>query len=699
MDNRDALSKSCWRYPMMALFVVVVYWLPAPVVALNSVELRLGRISSQDWEVSDLQLQLSLNPQNPEVFRLSAAQVVHPMLPRPLTALAIRCDQGSISSHAIQCDRGRIQLEMPPFDGGDHAVSFFWLLNERKLSVSFPELRIAGGQLSLEGTWQQGNWQVSGQGSRLDLGQAAAVLSSLGIHSVLELGGMGALVFSISGSGQGIESVDWDVGLQTVSFSTPSGEFLGDTLTATLRGGMSRAEGAFEGWQALRLQQGELLTPWLYLTPGSGLIALDAEFGISADVRTMTVNQLRFRQPEVVDFQVRANLQLAPALDLQSLSLKTRTFDPGKLFTEWLQPVLAAPFFQQLELQGEMQVEMSLSPDPLIKVALNRVSVEQGSGELGPELGLYGLAGELHWPAGPQTPESRLSWRNGRLLGSIGLGPAALELSLQKRGVTVTKPAHLPLLDGALEVERFQMVQTDSGPSVDFQGYLTPISMAQFSEAVGWPPLAGKISGMIPGVQLQQGVLQIDGMMLFRLFGGSILVRRLRLEDLFGALPVFNADIELKDLDLELLTSTFSFGRITGKLEGRVDALWLENWQPVGFDAFFATPQDDDSRHRISQQAVDNISNLGGAGIAGALSRSFLSIFEEFGYHRLGISCRLENEVCHMGGIAQAPNGYYLVKGGGIPRIDIIGYNQRTDWTVLMEKLQQIVSGGTPVVQ
>ena len=101
----------------------------------------------------------------------------------------------------------------------------------------------------------------------------------------------------------------------------------------------------------------------------------------------------------------------------------------------------------------------------------------------------------------------------------------------------------------------------------------------------------------------------------------------------------------------------------------------------------------------ISQKAVDNISNLGGAGISGALSRSFLRFFEEFGYDRIGISCRLENGICEMGGVGPADGGYYLVKGGGIPRIDIVGFNRNTDWNVLLGKLKQIAAGVSPVVE
>jgi hypothetical protein len=52
-----------------------------------------------------------------------------------------------------------------------------------------------------------------------------------------------------------------------------------------------------------------------------------------------------------------------------------------------------------------------------------------------------------------------------------------------------------------------------------------------------------------------------------------------------------------------------------------------------------------------------------------------------------------------MGGVGPAKQGYYLVKGGGIPRIDIVGYNRRIDWELLVQKLVEITESGEPVVQ
>ncbi len=97
---------------------------------------------------------------------------------------------------------------------------------------------------------------------------------------------------------------------------------------------------------------------------------------------------------------------------------------------------------------------------------------------------------------------------------------------------------------------------------------------------------------------------------------------------------------------------------------------------------------------------MDNISSIGGAGVGGALSRSFLRFFEDFPYDRLGIRCRLENGVCAMGGVEPAVNGYYLVKGRFIPpRLDVIGYADRVDWDSLISQIVAVTGQQEVIVQ
>jgi hypothetical protein len=113
----------------------------------------------------------------------------------------------------------------------------------------------------------------------------------------------------------------------------------------------------------------------------------------------------------------------------------------------------------------------------------------------------------------------------------------------------------------------------------------------------------------------------------------------------------------------------------------------------VAFDLKLANPAGDRSKHRISQRAVENLSQFGGGGggVASVLQSPFLKIFDDFGYDRLGLSCRLRNDICQMGGVGAVNGGFYILNGAGIPRIDIIGNNPLVDWPRLLAQITEAV--------
>jgi hypothetical protein len=205
---------------------------------------------------------------------------------------------------------------------------------------------------------------------------------------------------------------------------------------------------------------------------------------------------------------------------------------------------------------------------------------------------------------------------------------------------------------------------------------------------------------VIPSVRYRDGELAVGGILLVRVFDGEVTLRNVRLEQPLDVVPRLQLDARATNIDLELLTRAFAFGRIEGRLEGRIDGLDMVAWRPVAFDAAFATPEDDSSRHRISQKAVDNISSIGGGGVGGAVSRSFLRFLEDFPYDRLGIRCRLENGICAMGGVAPAADGYYLVKGRFIPpRLDVVGYADRVNWNSLVAQIMAVTGQQDMVIE
>lgn len=304
---------------------------------------------------------------------------------------------------------------------------------------------------------------------------------------------------------------------------------------------------------------------------------------------------------------------------------------------------------------------------------------------------LFGLDGNLPWRS-DEPSSAQLRVAGGKVLR---LPFAAFELPLEMRGMSVrARQVQIPVLDGQLTIDDFA-ADGESG-NWRYSGGITPISMQQFTTTLGLPVMHGTLSAVIPTVSYQQSTLKVDGALLFRVFDGTIVAQNLALEGPLGQVPRLLADVEMRSLDLDLLTRTFFFGNITGRIDAEVKTLELVNWQPVRFDARVASSAGEYPR-RISQAAVQNISALGGAGAAAAIQRSFLRFFETFGYSELGLSCKLENGVCRMGGIENVPQGYVIVKGGGIPAITVLGYNRSVGWRELIERLKRITEGNVIV--
>jgi hypothetical protein len=256
---------------------------------------------------------------------------------------------------------------------------------------------------------------------------------------------------------------------------------------------------------------------------------------------------------------------------------------------------------------------------------------------------------------------------------------------------------NLPILDGALTLSNVSAARTGGKWYWHLRAELTPIAMEDFSSALNLPPMKGRASAEIPLVTYADGNLTTDGSLVLHVFNGTATVTQLTMQSPLGIAPKLNADIALRNLDLGVLTSTFSFGAIEGKLDGDIKGLALQNWQPVQFEAVVQSSPGKYPK-KISQRAVENISALGGGGAAAAVQRSFLRFFKQFNYGKMGLSCRLRNDICEMGGVESTPNGYVIVKGSGIPAITVMGYNRTVGWTELLARVKRVTEGNTKAV-
>lgn len=474
-----------------------------------------------------------------------------------------------------------------------------------------------------------------------------------------------------------------------VAFSDASGLHAADKLGGTLQAEAVQQTGRWRWHGKLDWRQGEVFWQPLYFAKG----------GHQLQASGMLDERIYKVEDAVLSLADIGTAQLAGSWDrkagrLADFDLRGRDLNLADLYAVLLKPFLDKTALAQAQAGGRADLAWRYrnGMTEQFDLHLRGASLQDDKHRFA----LNGVDADIPWKFDtPAQAEIRIA--SGSLY-NLPLGALTIPLKMNGLSFDIAQ-ANMPLLDGKLSIEDFHAEKQADGWQWHFGGGLTPVSMERFTAALGMTPMRGSLSGIIPRVNYALQKLTVDGALLFKVFNGTAVVKGLSLTEPFGPAPRLAADIDMRRLDLDLLTQTFSFGNMQGLIDVTVHGLELSSWKPVVFDARVASSAGDYPR-KISQKAVQNISALGGAGAAAAIQRSFLSFFEQFGYEKIGLSCKLLNGVCTMDGVADAPQGYVIVQGGGIPAISVIGYNRHVSWQELLDRLARITQSNVkPIIQ
>lgn len=631
--------------PVLAALVCACW--PFQVSAVDSLALRIGSIHSSGWQAEGVQLELQLagNTGHLHIARLR--------LPEPvgeLRELKIQCAKLLLNDAVIDCPRAQFQLKGQPLDAPQFTGSFRYQQPTQALQFKLDNLPVGGTRSALSAQYQQDVWKFQLRAPQLTLNSADGKLASE------------KLALSLSGVARSVPT-GWNFAL---NLATSGGQAYVDPVFLDFAQAPARL-GLSGRWQSAS--------------------------------RQLVLDSVDIDQPNSLRAKGALTLAFAAPNRLQSLKIQISEATLPRAYASYLQPFLIGTLLDDIETSGQLSGALAFNNGAAQQIHLKLKDVHLDDRKR--RFALYGTQGELNWEANPLQPQlSRLEWQGGSAY-QMDLGKAQLALQSTGHNLRLLRETRLPVLDGQLQVRRLELAEI-GGPAmrVGFDAVLTPVSMERVCRALGWPVFGGTLAGAIPNVEYRDGKLQVGGTLSANVFDGRVEVDKLRLEQPFGALPKMSAEMKLRRIDLTAATSAFSFGRIDGRLDGDIKGLQLLNWRPVAFDGRLYTPLDDNSRHRISQRAIENISDLGGAGAAGVLSRGFLRFFKDFAYDRLALGCRLKDGVCEMSGLEpHRGGGYYIVKGKLLPRIDVIGFATRVNWDAFVEQLKNIRKSEGPVIK
>ncbi|MEN1728046.1 MAG: hypothetical protein AAGJ52_06355 [Pseudomonadota bacterium] len=592
-----------------------------------------------------------------------------------LQRVLIECPGRSTPAGGLPaCESGRLSWTMP---GGDRFEAALVLIRQDSDLV----FDLTHEALQLEGVWRLSDARLGGlrlQVDELDLSLLQAVLSPW-----IELDYLAGRISGSATLDDRSLSGSWQV--ERFGFDGDQGQVAGDSVALTVQ-----TQGQLDDdQQRLRLDLiqtgGELLFGPLYLpTPGS---PINLVLELSRRPGELSIDGLRYEHPDVVTLQAEGQIALEDSLwSLTEARLTGLEADLSRAWPRWVEGLAAGVGFADLGAQGQVSASgfwrggvienlETRFEDFSLRDPQQRIAVQSAFGglELTAETGRLALdlsAMELY---GLPFGATRF-----RAVQSDRLGGSGWELS---------ETARLPLLDGAVLIERLNLQPGGEDQALFMDASIEPLSLESLTQVLGWPQFGGQLAGRFPGIELRGDRLDFSGGITVDAFSGQVRMSELVVERPFGTLPALATQVEIERLDLLELTGAFNFGRMEGQLSGEMRDLRLLDWRPVAMDTRLYTHEDAPSR-RISQRAVNNLSNLGGS-LGGALiNNTVLSVFDDFPYRRAGLSCRLSNNICYVGGVAEhSSGGFYIVEGRLLPRLDIIGHRRLVDWPQLIAQL------------
>ena len=674
--------------------IFLVFFCAFSVHAVDSINFSVNQITAEDWSLKNATLTITHLNKTPQISLASATLVLPPPL-QHIASFSIQCQQIEWHENYLNCSRGLGRFHSEQFK--TLAFDFSLQVNHDKSKLEINHLSIFGGQISIYAQENAEKWQVHIKAKNVNLVDLNAMFA-LDLAEITQ--GLVDFEIQLKGKQDIVQTLLVSAVLKNLSLHDGSGRVASENLMLATELSAVKQKNDWQWHNNSRIQEGGLFVDPVFLqVDRNNVIVLTANGLWQPDQGRIQIDMLTFEHSDTLFLQGNARLKYHAGLSIEEAALSVHIPQLNSATPVYLLPFLESGVFAGIDLMGSIDAGFTLRQDSVSEVNIELKNLVLDAAEQG--LYINQADAQINWAKQQSvTQASFINWQQLKIQ-AIPFQAGQLDFISFDRQLKLLKQADLKVLGGILSINNFSFAAAgvNNDATVHFDGSINNLSLEKLSTVLNWTPLSGSINGYIPSVRYQDKTLSLDGELKMQVFDGEVSIKNLASSGLFSHLPQFHADIKLDNLDLGILTRKFNTGYIEGRLSGFVQNLYLENWHPVSFYAWLGTPEDDNSTHRISQKAVENIASIGGGGATDVLSRSFLGIFSTFGYNKLGFGCYLHQGVCQLMGVEAIDNGFYLIKGGGLPRIDIIGYNPRLDWNVLINRLKRITASDEVIIE
>jgi len=671
----------------LILIILLSAYLPC-AFSIDSLSISAASIKANGWHLSNTTLTLSELSRPTAKVSLSAKKLNLPAPLNNIRLLNIRCQQFSWHDNYLNCQQGKLQLQTALFK--KQSAIFSLRVKNQQAQLTLNDLALFGGTISLSAQEKNGNWVAELKATQINLEKIKAFLKQKKLES---LSGNANIAINLQGNMTRIDQLLINALTTQLSVQDTQGKLATEDVNLKSTLSLKKQKNGWQ-WQSTQIiDTGAIYAEPVYLEITKDQpIHLSANGQLLAQQQKIKLHSAKLIHSGVAMIQAQATISYQQNLQIQTAEIHAKLSNLEHFSAIYLAPFIAESALEGFNLQGDLTSNVTINNNTVsyLTAHLNAITINDTKHRFQANT----LKGTVFWsPFIDQQKTSTLEWDSLKVK-EIPFDAGSLNFSITEKHIKLLDSPNIVLLDGLLAIEQFEFNSTpDMGTSVKLRARISDISLTKLSNAMHWEnTLSGTMSGYIPSVTYKDDTLNLNGSLKMQLFDGEVTINKLASAGMFSDFARLHTDIEFKNLDLNEVTKQFKVGNIQGRISGFMQNVYLENWQPVSFFAWLGTPENDQSTHKISHKAVRNIASLGGANAADIISRGVLSWFDDFGYEKLALGCYLYNGVCQMMGASAAEKGYYLIKGRGIPRIDIIGFNTKVDWNTLVKRLKRITT-------
>ncbi|MGD8974565.1 MAG: hypothetical protein PVJ56_14790, partial [Desulfobacterales bacterium] len=483
------------------------------------------------------------------------------------------------------------------------------------------------------------------------------------------------------------------VTLHLATLSDPQASYLAENLSAkvTLSSHLEAFTAAHRLEARASIERGEALLGKFYLD--FGLTPLSMVLNVNSTPKGLRINAgtMELTKAGIAWFHSRKN-ELFPvevSLKLEDLNLFFITFIQSSLAE-------AYPILNDISAKGKASCDVSLQPGS----AEGRVRLDEASLTIGSSFKIQDFALDL--PLAYSTAE-RPRPRVGAQRGNIKIGRLETErfqmrdqqigLRFEHNKFTLD-PVGFSLADGVVLVSDAAMENPFSGrPEISLRMALQDIKLDKLQLLPPPYELRGNLASNELLISGNKKRLKASGIVTVDLFEGQAVVSDFSMESPLSPFRRLKCNIKFEEMDLEKLTRAFSFGRITGKLNGYINGLAIANDQADAFTLELWSVAAKGVSKTVSFNAVEDIQTISsGSEYRSGLPLGLDRFIDDLSYEQIGLKCVLRNDVFKINGTIRKDRKEYFVSRAGFTGINVINMNpdNQISFKDMMERIKRV---------